>query len=83
MDIKSADLVNILVILFFFGIEAITHWNIGKYGKIRFTIPPASDLFKIMVVVLFIAIISNITRNFILKEIGEGDPEGSCAGSSE
>ena len=50
---------------FFFLIEALIHYNMGKSGKFSISIPDKKSVCKIMLIIFFFSFLSSGTMYFI------------------
>ena len=50
---------------FFFLIEALIHYNMGKNGKFSISIPDKKSVCKIMLIIFFFSFLSSGTMYFI------------------
>ena len=63
---EFANIIQIIVTIFFFCIEAILHYNIGKTGNISsFHFPTMKESLKLIVTITIFAIASTLTANYI------------------
>ena len=53
------SIIQFIVTSAFFFIEAIIHYNMGKYGKTTFTIPPFKKSIHLLGIILFFAALSS------------------------
>lgn len=58
-------IISFFVTTIFFFIEAVIHYNIGKYGKIGFQIPKYHHTFKIISTILLFSFISCCVTHYI------------------
>ena len=59
LDPIHVSIIQFLVTSAFFFIEAIIHYNMGKYGKTTFTIPPFKKSMHLLGTILFFAALSS------------------------
>lgn len=50
---------------FFFLIEALLHYNMGKNGKFAISIPDKKSVCKILVIIFFFSFLSSATMYFL------------------
>jgi len=63
---NSEEIISTIVTIFFFGIEALLHYNIGKTGNISlFHFPTMKESLKLIVTIAIFAIASTLTANYI------------------
>jgi len=63
---KSGEIISTIVTIFFFCIEAILQYNIGKTGNITsFHFPTMKESLKLIVTITIFAIASTLTANYI------------------
>jgi len=66
IDLSSHAIVVFCVTVFFFVIEAIVHYNIGKTGRVfGMELPSRTELGKIIIVVVFFAFLSTMASSLI------------------
>lgn len=70
-EFKSSDIAVFISVCFFFTMEGILHYSIGKTGKFSVIIPPWKDLSKILVIVVTFSLLSTFTQRMILNCLGE------------
>ena len=67
--ITAADFQTIaipfMVTLFFFYIEALIHYNMGRYGKITCDLPPSHENWKIIGIISGFSLISSIVTYYL------------------
>lgn len=68
---KSSDIAVLFSVCFFFTLEAILHYSIGKTGGFAVVLPPMKDFVKIVTIVLVFSVLSTITQRIILNVLGE------------
>ena len=54
-----------IVTLFFFYIEALIHYNMGRYGKITCDLPPSHENWKIIGIISGFSLISSIVTYYL------------------
>tara|TARA_B000000477_G_C5892385_1_gene142844 strand:- start:25 stop:252 length:228 start_codon:yes stop_codon:yes gene_type:complete len=71
MEFNSTHIkiIAFFVTSFFFLIEALIHYNMGKSGKFSFTIPEKKTICKILLIIFFFSFLSSGTMYFIEKII--------------
>ena len=62
-------IIPFLVTTFFFYIEAVLHYNIGKKGYIAFKLPPMKKNVLIISIILFFSFISSCISHLIYNII--------------
>ncbi len=62
-------IIPFIVTTFFFYIEAVLHYNIGKKGYIAFKLPPMKKNVLIISIILFFSFISSCISHLIYKLI--------------
>ena len=62
-------IISFLVTTFFFYIEAVLHYNIGKKGYIAFKLPPIKKSLLIISIILFFSFISSCISHLIYNII--------------
>ena len=63
---ESTNIIQTIVTIIFFCIEAILHYNIGKTGNITsFHFPTMKESLKLICTVTIFAIASTLTANYI------------------
>lgn len=62
-------IIPFVVTTFFFYIEAVLHYNIGKKGYIAFKLPPMKKNILIVSIILFFSFISSCISHLIYKLI--------------
>lgn len=65
MGISKRDVITFFVVVFFFTIEALTHYSIGKTGRFTIVMPSAKDFLKIILVVVLVSLTSTIVSKLI------------------
>ncbi len=60
-------IIPFVVTTFFFYIEAVIHYNIGKRGYIAFKFPPMKKNILIISIILFFSFISSCISHLIYK----------------
>lgn len=63
--VSKRDVITFLVVVFFFTIEALTHYSIGKTGRFTIVMPSAKDFMKIICVVVLVSLTSTIVSKII------------------
>ncbi len=64
--LEFTNIIQTIVTIFFFCIEAILHYNIGKTGNISsFHLPTIHESLKLITTVTIFAIASTLTANYI------------------
>mgnify|MGYP001199171866 FL=1 len=53
------SIIQFVVTSAFFFVEAILHYNMGKYGKTAFTVPPFKKSMHLLGIILFFAALSS------------------------
>ena len=54
-----------MVTLFFFYIEALIHYNMGRYGEITCDLPPSHENWKIIGIISGFSLISSIVTYYL------------------
>lgn len=54
-----------IVTLFFFYIEALIHYNMGRYGEITCDLPPSHENWKIIGIISGFSLISTIVTYYL------------------
>ncbi len=54
-----------IVTLFFFYIEALIHYNMGRYGEITCDLPPSHENWKIIGIISGFSLISSIVTYYL------------------
>lgn len=68
---NSSDVVIFLTVCFFFTLEAILHYSIGKTGNFSLVFPPFKDFIKIVTVVVVFSFLSTVVQNMIVNYFEE------------
>lgn len=63
--VSKRDVITFLVVVFFFTIEALTHYSIGKTGRFTIVMPSVKDFMKIICVVVLVSLTSTIVSKII------------------
>ena len=63
--VETRDIVTFLVVTFFFTLEAMLHYAIGKTGRYTLVVPTIKDFLKIVSVVLTVALVSTVVTRVI------------------
>ena len=63
--------VSFFVTTFFFFIEAIIHYNIGKYGKLAFKLPSYKHSIKIIYTIIIFSLLSCCVTHYIKVAIDQ------------
>lgn len=63
--VQTRDIVTFIVVTFFFTMEAMLHYAIGKTGRYTLVIPTLKDFIKIVSVVITVALVSTIVTRLI------------------
>ena len=50
---------------FFFLIEALIHYNMGKNGKFAISVPDKKSICKILLIIFFFSFLSSSTMHFL------------------
>ncbi len=50
---------------FFFLIEALLHYNMGKNGKFAISVPDKKSICKILLIIFFFSFLSSCTMHFL------------------
>jgi hypothetical protein len=64
IDFKTIA-IPFIVTLFFFYIEALIHYNMGRYGKITCDLPPSHENWKIIGIISGFSLISSIVTYYL------------------
>ena len=59
-------IISFFITTIFFFIEAVIHYNIGKYGYIGFQLPTYKHILKILSTILFFSFLSCCATHYIL-----------------
>ena len=54
-----------IVTLFFFYIEAIIHYNMGRYGEITCDLPPSHENWKMIGIISLFSLLSSIVTYYL------------------
>ena len=54
-----------MVTLFFFYIEALIHYNMGRYGEITCDLPPSHENWKMIGIISCFSLISSIVTYYL------------------
>ena len=54
-----------IVTLFFFYIEALIHYNMGRYGKITCDLPPSHENWKMIGIISCFSLLSSFATYYI------------------
>ena len=58
-------IIAFFVTSFFFLIEALIHYNMGKNGKFTISIPDKKSICKILLIIFFFSFLSSATMYFL------------------
>ena len=61
----EALVIPFCVTLFFFYIEALIHYNMGRYGEITCDLPPSHENWKIIGIISGFSLISSIVTYYL------------------
>ncbi len=67
MDITNLEtlVIPFCVTLFFFYIEALIHYNMGRYNEIRCDLPPNIENRDMIIIIAFFSLLSTITTYYL------------------
>ena len=54
-----------IVTLFFFYIEALIHYNMGRYNEIKCDLPPAHENRDMIIIISFFSLLSSVTTYYL------------------
>ena len=61
----EALVIPFCVTLFFFYIEALIHYNMGRYGEITCDLPPSHENWKMLGIISAFSLISSIVTYYL------------------
>ena len=61
----EALVIPFCVTLFFFYIEALIHYNMGRYNEIKCDLPPAHENRDMIIIIGFFSLLSTITTYYL------------------
>ena len=64
IDFKTIA-IPFIVTLFFFYIEALIHYNMGRYGKITCDLPPSHENWKMIGIISGFSLLSSIVTYYL------------------
>jgi len=67
IDINGLEslVIPFCVTLFFFYIEALIHYNMGRYNEIKCDLPPIYENIDMIVIIAFFSLLSTITTYYL------------------
>jgi hypothetical protein len=67
MDITNLEtlVIPFCVTLFFFYIEALIHYNMGRYNEIKCDLPPTTENRDMIIIIAIFSLLSTITTYYL------------------